>query len=52
MCEFGKAIHKSKRASSISLFVRVVLGAGFYCDQRESREAVRKLSNGKSVLDM
>ncbi|CAN0344389.1 unnamed protein product [Ascophyllum nodosum] len=25
---------------------------GFYCDQRESREAVRKLSQGKTVLDM
>ncbi|CAM9286628.1 unnamed protein product [Hapterophycus canaliculatus] len=26
--------------------------AGFYCDQRESREAVRELSSGKNVLDM
>ncbi|WP_411017956.1 class I SAM-dependent methyltransferase, partial [Salmonella sp. s39606] len=25
---------------------------GFYCDQRESREAVRKVSAGKNVLDM
>lgn len=28
------------------------LGAGFYCDQRESRAAVRELSAGKNVLDM
>ncbi|CAN0337068.1 unnamed protein product [Ectocarpus fasciculatus] len=26
--------------------------AGFYCDQRESRQAVRELSEGKNVLDM
>ncbi|CAB1110712.1 unnamed protein product [Ectocarpus sp. CCAP 1310/34] len=25
---------------------------GFYCDQRESRQAVRELSQGKNVLDM
>ncbi|CAM9547700.1 unnamed protein product, partial [Ectocarpus sp. 6 AP-2014] len=26
--------------------------AGFYCDQRESRQAVRELGEGKNVLDM
>lgn len=27
-------------------------GAGFYCDQRESRQSVRELSEDKNVLDM
>lgn len=40
-----------------SFFSRYILGlwiflAGFYCDQRESRDAVRKLSHERAVLDM